>query len=83
MANLFDRFHECDHIVKAMPEGENRAYAESVLIQLLHIEQARKVAHDSYNHYRNHMNDWENNLVREIKRIVREMYEREQEAHHD
>jgi hypothetical protein len=73
MADIFDRYHECKQIVEDMPECEDRAYAESILRQLLHIEQARKVAHDNYNRYRNDMNAWENGLVREIKRAAKEV----------
>lgn len=72
MADIFDRYHECDQIVKAMPEGEKKAYAESILRQLLHIEQGRQIAHDNYNRYRNEMNVWEDNIVRDIKRAAKE-----------
>jgi hypothetical protein len=71
MADIFDRYHECDEIVNSMPDGINKDHAKTVLRQLLHIEQARKVAHDNYNRYRDEMNSWENNLVRDIKRIAK------------
>ena len=72
MSDIFDRFRECDEIVNAMPDGESKKHAKTILMQLLHIEQARKVAHDSYNRYRNQMNGWENNLVRDIKSMAGE-----------
>ena len=72
MSDIFDRYHECKEIVDSMPDGKNKVHAESILRQLLHIEQARKVAHDNYNHYRNEMNSWENNLVGNIKEMAKE-----------
>lgn len=72
MLGIFDRYHECSEIVGAMPDCAEKAHVEAILRQLLHIEQARKVAHDNYNRYRDEMNAWENNLVRDIKRMVKE-----------
>lgn len=54
------------------PDGTSKTHAEAILRQLLHIEQVRRVVHDNYNRFRDEMNSWENNLVGNIKDMVKE-----------
>lgn len=72
MAGVFDRYHECTKLINAMPDGEDKEYAGRIAAQLLHIEQARKVAQDNYNRYCNEMNAWENNIVRSVKQLAKQ-----------
>ena len=71
MPDVFDRYHECNELVESMEHGEDREHAKTMLTQLLHLEQARKVAISAYNKYCREMNDWENNIVKSIMRIVK------------
>ena len=74
--DIFYRYSVCNKMIKEMPGGKNKEHAEAILSQLLHIEQARVVAYSNYKKYCKEMNDWENNLVANISRIVKESKER-------
>ena len=72
MTDIFDRYRECKEIVEEIKDEEQKKYVNSILLQLLHIEQGRGIAVRAHQKYCNEMNEWENNLVREIKRRVKE-----------
>jgi len=70
--DIFDRYRECKEVVVGIKDETQRKHAESILSQLLHIEQARGIAERSHQKYREEMNGWENNLVKSICQTARE-----------
>lgn len=70
--DTFDRWKECKEIVEEIENKEQKDHAKSILSQLLHIEQGRGIAARAYAKYCNEMNEWENNLVKNIKQIAKE-----------
>lgn len=72
MCNTFDRYLACKKIVEEITDEEQKKHANSILSQLLHLEQGRQVAVRAYQNYCKEMNEWEWNLVKEIKRRAQE-----------
>lgn len=65
--DVFDRYHEANEIVEALPDGENKEHLRDSAKQLLHLEQGRKVAVQAHAKYIDEMNAWENNILKFIK----------------
>ena len=68
----FQKYKECEDVVNTIQDEELKEHAKSISKQLLHLAQARHAAIRAYRKYSDEMNEWENELVRNVKRIAKE-----------
>lgn len=68
----FQKYKECEDVVNTIQDEELKEHAKSISKQLLHLVQARHTAIRAYRKYSDEMNEWENELVRNVKRIAKE-----------